>query len=120
MQLGSSNHSDVILMRKCSKVKVFWKVFKVLSTLKFYQLEMGKWKEGEIESEETASVLFTNMIMEVALFFAYQVRVKKKKGSLENVITFESRKQFYARVGQLLASFDLCRNIDGIFTSLKF
>ena len=32
---------------------------------------MGKWKEGEMESEEAARVLFTNMIMQVALFFAY-------------------------------------------------
>ena len=63
MQLGSSNHSYVILMRKCSKVQVFWKIFKVLSSLKFYWLEVGEWKEGEMESEEEVRVLFTNMIM---------------------------------------------------------
>ena len=63
MQLGSSNHSHVILIRKCSKVQVFWKIFKVLSSLKFYWLEVGEWKEGEMESEEEVRVLFTNMIM---------------------------------------------------------
>ena len=69
MQLGSSNHIDVILMRNCSKVQAFCKIFKVLSTLKFYWLRVGEWKEGEMESEEEARVLFTNMIMQVALFF---------------------------------------------------
>ena len=27
-------------------------IFRVLSTLKFYWLEVGKWKEGEMGSEE--------------------------------------------------------------------
>ena len=36
-------------------------IFKVLSTLKFYWLEVGTWKEGEIGSEEEARVFFMNM-----------------------------------------------------------
>ena len=36
-------------------------IFKVLSTLKFYWLEVGKWKEGEMGSEEEARVFFMNM-----------------------------------------------------------
>ena len=59
----------MILLRKYSKVQVFWKIFKVLSTIKFYWFGVGEWKEGEMESEEEARVLFTNMIMQVALFF---------------------------------------------------
>ena len=63
MQLGSSNHTDVILMRKCSRVQVFWKIFKVLSAVKFCWLEVGEWKEGEKERDEEARVLFMNMII---------------------------------------------------------
>ena len=71
MQLGSSNHSNVILMRKFSKAGVFWKAFKALSTVKFYWLEVGEWREREREKEEEARarVLFMNMIMQVAFFF---------------------------------------------------
>ena len=63
MQLGSSNHTDVILMRKCSRAQVFWKIFKVLSTVKFCWLEVGEWKEGEKERDEEARVLFMHMII---------------------------------------------------------
>ena len=49
MKLGRSNHIDKILMKKCSKVLVFWKIFKVLSIVKFYRLEVLEWKEVQRE-----------------------------------------------------------------------
>ena len=51
VQLGISNHRDVILIRKCLKVQVFWKAVR--------------------EREEEARILFTCMIMQVACFFFF-------------------------------------------------
>ena len=122
MQLGSSNHIDVILMRKCSKVQVFYNI--KFRYIKFYWLEVGEWKEVEREREEEAKVLLMNMIMQVICFcccccrcFGYYVRGKIKKNYLENVITSELREQFSTRVGQLLSIFDLCR-INNLINSM--
>ena len=40
---------------------------------------MGKWKEGEMEREEAATVLFTNMIMQVALFLLVRLDLKQRR-----------------------------------------
>ena len=40
---------------------------------------MGKWKEGEMEREEAARVLFTNMIMQVALFLLVRLDLKQRR-----------------------------------------
>ena len=76
MQVGSRDHIDVILTRKRSKVQVFWKIFKVLSTVKFYGLETVERKGGEREREEEAKVLFMIMIMQVACFLGFFLLIK--------------------------------------------
>ena len=56
VQLGISNHRDVILIRKCLKVQVFWKAVR--------------------EREEEARILFTCMIMQVACFFLFFLLIR--------------------------------------------
>ena len=37
------------ILMKFSKVLVFWKIFKVLSIVKFYRLDVLEWKEVQRE-----------------------------------------------------------------------
>ena len=53
------------------KAEVVRKIFKVLSTVKLYWLEVREWKEEKRERDEEARVFFTNVTMQVACFFSY-------------------------------------------------